>query len=44
MTTPSLDHIALETAAPPQHQDFAGMYTSYLRQAGGIEVQLVKYD
>jgi catechol 2,3-dioxygenase-like lactoylglutathione lyase family enzyme len=34
----------METAAPPQHQDFAGMYTSYLRQPGGVEVQLVKYD
>jgi hypothetical protein len=28
----------------PQRQDFAGMYTSYLTQPGGVEVQLVKYD
>lgn len=29
---------------PPQRQDFARMYTSYLDQPGGLEVQLVKYD
>jgi catechol 2,3-dioxygenase-like lactoylglutathione lyase family enzyme len=28
----------------PQRQDFAGMYTSYLTEPGGVEVQLVKYD
>ena len=34
----------METAQEPHHQDFAGMYTSYLKQPGGVEVQLVKYD
>ena len=29
---------------PPQRQDFAAMYTSYLQEAGSVEVQLVKYD
>ncbi|HEX2848994.1 MAG TPA: VOC family protein [Acidimicrobiales bacterium] len=31
-------------AQEPHRQDFAGMYTSYLAQPGGVEVQLVKYD
>jgi len=42
-------HAALVAAgmganAEPYRQDFAGMYTSYLSQPGGMEVQLVKYD
>lgn len=32
------------TSAAPHRQDFANMYTSYLTQPGGVEVQLVKYD
>jgi hypothetical protein len=28
----------------PQRQDFARMYTSYLQQPGGLEIQLVNYD
>jgi hypothetical protein len=28
----------------PHRRDFARMYTSYLAQPGGMEVQLVKYD
>ena len=28
----------------PHRRDFARMYTSYLAQEGGMEVQLVKYD
>ena len=28
----------------PHRRDFARMYTSYLGQPGGLEVQLVKYD
>ena len=28
----------------PHRRDFAGMYTSFLKQPGGVEVQLVKYD
>ena len=34
----------MDPVGPPHRQDFAGMYTSYLRQAGGVEVQLEKYD
>jgi hypothetical protein len=34
----------MEASAAPHRQDVAGMYTSYLRQPGGLEVQLVKYD
>ena len=34
----------METAQGPQRQDFAAMYSSYLKQPGGVEVQLVKYD
>ncbi len=42
-------HAALVAAGmnprtPPHRQDFAGMYTSYLEQPGGVEVQLVTYD
>ena len=29
---------------PPHRRDFARMYTSFLAQPGGLEVQLVKYD
>jgi hypothetical protein len=32
------------TAQAPHRQDFAAMYTSYLDQPGGVEIQLVKYD
>ena len=28
----------------PHRRDFAGMYTSFLKQPGGLEVQLVSYD
>jgi catechol 2,3-dioxygenase-like lactoylglutathione lyase family enzyme len=28
----------------PHRRDFARMYTSYLQEPGGAEVQLVKYD
>jgi hypothetical protein len=28
----------------PHRRDFARMYTSFLKQADGFEVQLVKYD
>ena len=34
----------METSRPPQRQDFAAMYTSFLTQPGGVEVQLVDYD
>jgi catechol 2,3-dioxygenase-like lactoylglutathione lyase family enzyme len=34
----------METAAEPHRQDFARMYTSFLREPGSVEVQLVHYD
>ena len=34
----------METSSAPHRQDFAKMYTSFLKQPGGVEVQLVKYD
>jgi Glyoxalase/Bleomycin resistance protein/Dioxygenase superfamily len=40
----SLVAAGMDTSRPPQRQDFAGMYTSFLEQPGGVEVQLVKYD
>jgi Glyoxalase/Bleomycin resistance protein/Dioxygenase superfamily len=40
----SLVAVGMETAQAPHRQDFANMYTSYLQQPGGVEIQLVKYD
>jgi catechol 2,3-dioxygenase-like lactoylglutathione lyase family enzyme len=40
----SLVEAGMETSAAPHRRDFSGMYTSFLRQPGGVEVQLVKYD
>jgi len=34
----------METRTAPHRQDLAAMYTSYLTQPGGVEIQLVKYD
>ena len=34
----------METGTAPHRQDYARMYTSFLRQPGGVEIQLVKYD
>ena len=34
----------METSEAPHRRDFAGMYTSFLTQRGGVEVQLVHYD
>ena len=34
----------MESSETPHRRDFARMYTSFLRQPGGLEVQLVKYD
>jgi catechol 2,3-dioxygenase-like lactoylglutathione lyase family enzyme len=34
----------METNEAPHRRDFARMYTSFLKQPGGVEVQLVKYD
>jgi len=40
----SLVEAGMESTEAPHRRDFAGMYTSFLRQPGGVEVQLVKYD
>ncbi len=34
----------MEVSEPPHRRDFARMYTSFLKQTDGLEVQLVKYD
>jgi catechol 2,3-dioxygenase-like lactoylglutathione lyase family enzyme len=34
----------MESTEAPHKRDFAGMYTSFLTQPGGLEVQLVRYD
>jgi catechol 2,3-dioxygenase-like lactoylglutathione lyase family enzyme len=40
----SLVESGMATSEAPHRRDFAGMYTSFLTQPGGLEVQLVKYD
>jgi catechol 2,3-dioxygenase-like lactoylglutathione lyase family enzyme len=40
----SLVKAGMETSESPHRRDFARMYTSFLKQRGGLEVQLVKYD
>jgi catechol 2,3-dioxygenase-like lactoylglutathione lyase family enzyme len=40
----SLAAAGMETTRSPQRQDFASMYTSFLQQPDGVEIQLVKYD
>lgn len=34
----------MDVSEPPHRRDFARMYTSFLKQPGGLEVQLVRYD
>ena len=34
----------MESSEAPHRRDFAAMYTSFLKQPGGLEVQLVRYD
>jgi catechol 2,3-dioxygenase-like lactoylglutathione lyase family enzyme len=34
----------METSEAPHRRELAGMYTSFLKQQGGLEIQLVKYD
>ena len=34
----------MESSEAPHRRDFAGMYTAFLAQPGGLEVQLVRYD
>ena len=40
----SLVEAGMEVSEAPHRRDFARMYTSFLKQPGGLEVQLVKYD
>ncbi len=40
----SLVDAGMETSEAPHRRDFARMYTSFLKQPGCLEVQLVKYD
>jgi catechol 2,3-dioxygenase-like lactoylglutathione lyase family enzyme len=40
----SLVKAGMESSEAPHRRDFARMYTSFLKQRGGLEVQLVKYD
>jgi catechol 2,3-dioxygenase-like lactoylglutathione lyase family enzyme len=40
----SLVKAGMESSEAPHRRDFARMYTSFLKQKGGLEVQLVKYD
>lgn len=40
----SLVEAGMETSEAPHRRDFAGMYNSFLKQPGGLEVQLVRYD
>lgn len=34
----------METSEAPHRRDFARMYTSFLKQRGGVDIQLVNYD
>ena len=34
----------MASSEAPHRRDFARMYTSFLKQEGGVEVQLVSYD
>lgn len=43
-THESLVKAGMESREAPHRRDFARMYTSFLQQPGGLEVQLVKYD
>ena len=40
----SLVEAGMESSEAPHRRDFARMYTSFLKQPGGVEVQLVRYD
>jgi hypothetical protein len=43
-THASLVDAGMDTSEAPHRQDLANMHTSYLKQSGGVEVQLVTYD
>jgi hypothetical protein len=40
----TLVEAGMEVSEAPHRRDFARMYTSFLKQPGGLEVQLVTYD
>jgi len=40
----TLVEAGMEDAIAPHRRDFAGMFTSFLKEPGGVEIQLVKYD
>ena len=40
----TLVEAGMEVSEAPHRRNFARMYTSFLKQPGGLEVQLVKYD
>ena len=40
----SLVDAGMQVSEPPHRREFARMYTSFLKQPGGLELQLVKYD
>lgn len=40
----SLAQAGMQVSTAPHRRDFARMYTSFLKQPDGFEVQLVKYD
>jgi hypothetical protein len=43
-THASLVDAGMESSEQPHRRELSRMYTSYLRERGGLEVQLVKYD
>jgi len=43
-THTSLVEAGMEDAIAPHRRDFARMFTSFLKDPGGPEIQLVKYD
>ncbi len=43
-THATLVEAGMEDAVRPHRRDFARMFTSFLKQPGGLEIQLVKYD
>jgi catechol 2,3-dioxygenase-like lactoylglutathione lyase family enzyme len=40
----SLAQAGMQVGVAPHRRDFARMYTSFLKQPDGFEIQLVKYD
>lgn len=40
----SLAEAGMRVSLSPHRRDFARMYTSFLKQPDGLEIQLVKYD